>query len=155
MIGDVGRIGPDYLPSHAHADTLSFEFSLFDQRFLRDGTLTELSRINIEIHARSLFLQGLPFLKSCKLPKYFRPWLEIFQNFSFDCDYKNIAPDVVCTSFINSISEIDGCVVGFNSKEEIDRFFSNLSQPFLSHFLKYECYDDALLNPSQWKVDLG
>ena len=28
LIADVGRIGPDYLPGHAHADTLSFEFSL-------------------------------------------------------------------------------------------------------------------------------
>lgn len=29
---DVARIGPDYLPAHAHADTLTFELSLFGQR---------------------------------------------------------------------------------------------------------------------------
>jgi len=29
---DVGPIGPDYLPGHAHADTLSFEWSLFGSR---------------------------------------------------------------------------------------------------------------------------
>ena len=29
---DVGKIGPHYLPGHAHADTLSFELSLFGQR---------------------------------------------------------------------------------------------------------------------------
>lgn len=28
LIADVGRIGPDYLPGHVHADTLSFEFSV-------------------------------------------------------------------------------------------------------------------------------
>jgi uncharacterized heparinase superfamily protein len=32
LIVDVARIGPDYLPGHAHADTLSFEFSLSGQR---------------------------------------------------------------------------------------------------------------------------
>ncbi|MEO1746982.1 MAG: heparinase II/III family protein, partial [Pseudomonadota bacterium] len=32
LIADVARVGPDYLPGHAHADTLSFEFSAFDQR---------------------------------------------------------------------------------------------------------------------------
>ena len=32
LIADVGRIGPDYLPGHAHADTLSFELSLFGLR---------------------------------------------------------------------------------------------------------------------------
>jgi len=31
---DVGRIGPDYLPGHAHADTLSFELSVDDKRVL-------------------------------------------------------------------------------------------------------------------------
>lgn len=31
---DVGEIGPDYIPGHAHADTLSFELSLFGQRVL-------------------------------------------------------------------------------------------------------------------------
>ena len=31
---DVARVGPDYLPGHAHADTLSFELSLFGQRVL-------------------------------------------------------------------------------------------------------------------------
>lgn len=31
---DVARIGPDYLPAHAHADTLTFELSAFGQRVL-------------------------------------------------------------------------------------------------------------------------
>ncbi len=36
---DVAPIGPDYLPGHAHADTLSFELSLFGERvFVNGGT---------------------------------------------------------------------------------------------------------------------
>lgn len=31
---DVAPVGPDYLPGHAHADTLSFELSLFGQRIM-------------------------------------------------------------------------------------------------------------------------
>ena len=31
---DVARVGPDYLPGHAHADTLSFELSLHGQRVI-------------------------------------------------------------------------------------------------------------------------
>jgi uncharacterized heparinase superfamily protein len=38
---DVGKIGPDYLPGHAHADSLSFELSLSGRRVLVDsGTST-------------------------------------------------------------------------------------------------------------------
>lgn len=47
---DIGRIGPDYLPGHAHADTLGFEMSLGQQRVFVDcgssvyGTGTERLR---------------------------------------------------------------------------------------------------------------
>jgi len=34
VIADIGEIGPDYLPGHAHADTLSFELSLRAQRVI-------------------------------------------------------------------------------------------------------------------------
>lgn len=38
---DVAPIGPDYLPGHAHADTLTFELSLFGRRVIVDsGTST-------------------------------------------------------------------------------------------------------------------
>lgn len=37
LIADVAPIGPDYLPGHAHADTLSFELSLFGKRVLVNG----------------------------------------------------------------------------------------------------------------------
>lgn len=39
LIMDVGSIGPDYLPAHAHADSLSFELSIKGQRvFVNSGT---------------------------------------------------------------------------------------------------------------------
>lgn len=39
LIFDVGNIGPDYQPGHAHADTLSFEFSIDgEQIFVNSGT---------------------------------------------------------------------------------------------------------------------
>jgi uncharacterized heparinase superfamily protein len=34
---DVASVGPNYLPGHAHADTLSFELSLFGQRVVVNG----------------------------------------------------------------------------------------------------------------------
>jgi len=41
LLLDVAPVGPDYLPGHAHADTLTFELSLFGQRvFVDSGTST-------------------------------------------------------------------------------------------------------------------
>jgi uncharacterized heparinase superfamily protein len=41
LLADVAPVGPDYLPGHAHADTLSFECSIGAQRlFVNSGTST-------------------------------------------------------------------------------------------------------------------
>jgi uncharacterized heparinase superfamily protein len=34
LIADIGNVGPDYLPGHAHADTLSFELAIKGQRVI-------------------------------------------------------------------------------------------------------------------------
>ena len=41
VIADVGSVGPDYLPGHAHADTLSFELSLYGSRVLVNAGISE------------------------------------------------------------------------------------------------------------------
>lgn len=41
LLADVGEIGPDYLPGHAHADTLSFELSLFGHRLVVNSGTSE------------------------------------------------------------------------------------------------------------------
>lgn len=41
VLADVAAIGPDYLPGHAHADSLSFEFSLFGDRVLVNSGTSE------------------------------------------------------------------------------------------------------------------
>lgn len=39
LIFDAGNVGPDYIPGHAHADTLAFEFSIGSERvFVNTGT---------------------------------------------------------------------------------------------------------------------
>ncbi|MBR9873064.1 MAG: heparinase [Vibrionaceae bacterium] len=47
---DVAKVGPDYIPGHAHADTLSFEMSFFKHRvFVNSGTSlygTSAKRLN-------------------------------------------------------------------------------------------------------------
>jgi uncharacterized heparinase superfamily protein len=41
ILCDVGKVGPDYLPGHAHADTLSCEISIKGQRVIVNGGTSE------------------------------------------------------------------------------------------------------------------
>ncbi len=50
---DVAPIGPDYQPGHAHADTLSFELSLFGQRVVTNGGTSEYGKGTVRQEERS------------------------------------------------------------------------------------------------------
>ena len=46
LLADVGKVGPDQLPGHAHADCLSFELSIGNQRvFVNSGTYAYQHRL--------------------------------------------------------------------------------------------------------------
>ena len=55
---------PARLAARFRPDVMQLPFSLLDQRLLADGTLARLAELGVEVHARSLFLQGLLFLET-------------------------------------------------------------------------------------------
>lgn len=52
LIADVGEVGPDYLPGHAHADTLSFELSLHGKRVLVNGGTSTYQSVEERLRER-------------------------------------------------------------------------------------------------------
>lgn len=51
-IVDVANVGPDYQPGHAHADTLSFELSLYGQRFIVNSGTSQYGEDEPRQHQR-------------------------------------------------------------------------------------------------------
>ncbi len=65
LFADIGDIGPDYIPGHAHADSLNFELHLGDQPVIIDsgtslyGTSTERLRQRTTTAHNTIELDGL------------------------------------------------------------------------------------------------
>jgi uncharacterized heparinase superfamily protein len=53
IIADIGNIGPDYLPGHAHADSLSFELAIKGQRVIVNSGTSEYGLSNERLRQRS------------------------------------------------------------------------------------------------------
>lgn len=53
LICDVGKIGPDYIPGHAHADMLSFELSLAGRRVVVDSGVHDYEDSQTRRYCRS------------------------------------------------------------------------------------------------------
>lgn len=53
LVVDVGPVGPDYIPAHAHADTLNFELALFGQHLIVDSGVSTYENDDIRQFQRS------------------------------------------------------------------------------------------------------
>lgn len=63
-----GSDEPAPLARRFRPDLVQLPCSVLDQRPLRDGTLAALADLGVEVHLRSIFLQGLLFLERAQLP---------------------------------------------------------------------------------------
>ena len=92
-------------------DIIQFPINIFDQSFLEKNFLFHLSKKGIELHARSIFLQGL--LLQEKYPSFMHKDLkkhwQIWNNW---LNENNLSPLVACISFINKIKHLDGVIIG-------------------------------------------
>lgn len=67
----------DFLLNNFDFDLVQLPFNVFDNRLIQGGQLKALKKKKIEIHARSIFLQGL-LLDFNNLSDYFLTWKNEF-----------------------------------------------------------------------------
>ena len=158
--GLVKKIGVSiYNPTELEALCRCFEFDLiqspfniFDCRLGRQGWLIRLKKRGVEIHVRSIFLQGLLLMNSTNRPKYFESWDFLFEKLEAWREAKKLTPLEGClgTPFLNQ--NIDRVVAGVDSLAQFQQIIAALTDNLLPA-PNYLCCDDTrLINPSQWNL---
>ena len=155
--GIFGKIGisayvadaPAMLAARFRPDVMQVPFSLVDQRLLKDGTLERLVDLGVEIHARSLFLQGLLLMA---LPpnhlKQAAPHLDALRAHLAEA---GTTPLAAALGFVLSRPEVSIGLVGVGSRHELDEILMSLTTP--PPDLPWESFaleDPHLLTPSLW-----
>ena len=151
-----------YLLENFEFDLIQLPINIFDQRLVVSGILYDLKKKGIEIHARSVFLQGLIFLDKNSLPLSLSramPYIKKLEGISSQLD---MTKEEIALLFVNSINEIDKIVVGVEKIEQVRRNVDTLNKvrifekskdsiPFDSFFIK----DEDIVNPAKWGVVHG
>ena len=133
--GAVGGIGisayvaddPAGLAERFRPDAMQVPVSLMDQRLLRDGSLARLKALNVEVHARSLFLQGLLFMN--RLPEnlaYAAPMLTALRKRIADGAATPLEAALV---FVLSCPEVDVAVIGVTARHQLDQILDIIAMP--------------------------
>jgi aryl-alcohol dehydrogenase-like predicted oxidoreductase len=99
-------------------DLVQIPCNVFDQRFTADSILVHLKSYNIEVHARSVFLQGLLLMPKSSRPAYFSPWAHVFDAWHDSVSASERTPLEVCLGFADRQGFVHKWVIGVDSKNQ-------------------------------------
>lgn len=133
-------------------DLVQLPLNVLDQRFFLKGSLQELKAKDIEIHVRSVFLQGLLLIEPDKLSSNFESIRELLTSYHNYIRENGLSPVEGALSFISSIEEIDHFIIGVTSPIELQQIVSALTYTGKQHLNldSFACFNEAIINPSKW-----
>ncbi len=91
--------------------------NVLDQRLVRDGSIQGLRKLGVEVHARSVFLQGLLLMPLDILPHYFEPIRCHLEQWHSACEEQGVTPTQGALIFVRESVDVTGRLVGVENFE--------------------------------------
>ena len=142
---------PAALAKRLKPDVMQIPFSLLDQRLLADGSLARLADMGVELHARSLFLQGLLFLSPEQLPEKLKGTAPQLVSVQAKLRQAGTTPLAAALGFVRSRAEIGIALVGVTSRGELEEILEADKRPLPAlDWAACALTDEIVLTPSLW-----
>jgi aryl-alcohol dehydrogenase-like predicted oxidoreductase len=132
-------------------DIVQLPFNILDRRFDESGWIDELSSRGIEIHVRSIFLQGLLLMLPEKRPSWIRgheraliEWHDYLQSVEGD-------PVEVCLKYVLKNRAISGVVVGVETVKQVANLVEICRNEDIEINFSPSEVDKYLVDPRLWK----
>jgi aryl-alcohol dehydrogenase-like predicted oxidoreductase len=133
-------------------DLIQVPVNLMDQRLVSSGCLARLKQSGVEVHARSVFLQGLLLLKDQQLPKGFESVREHLRFIRDTVEVHGLTMVQAALGYVHQLKEIDKVLVGTVSLTQLKELVLASNQPEKpwDFVKKFSWDDDKIINPSLW-----
>ena len=162
--GKIQKVGFSlYYPQQAEellAQNITFDlvqvpYSLFDQRF--ETVFQKLKKVGVEIHIRSVFLQGLFFLEPEKTNPYFKEILPEIAAVKAFASQNKIPLNLLLLGFAALNPKIDKLVIGVENATQLKEnavFVNYLPQieKVYAGLQKFALEKEEFLLPFNWKL---
>lgn len=133
-------------------DLIQVPMSILDQRFLTPEVQKKVNNERIEVHARSLFLQGLLLMQINQLPAYFKPFKLQLDLFHQMLKREQLTALQACLSFAKSTDFVDKFVIGVNQLSELEQIVLEYSDINKRQFTELASTELGLVNPALWQL---
>lgn len=140
--------------NHKEIDVIQLPFNLLDNYSQRNEVLKKAKEKGIEIHTRSVFLQGLFFKNIDELPLKIQPLKKELMKIRKLTRINKISLSDLALNYVYSQSLIDNVLIGVDSvnhlNENIKSLQANIPSLIFDQINTIEVKNKALLNPSNW-----
>lgn len=133
-------------------DLVQAPFNVFDRSLVRSRWLSRLKMAGVEVHVRSIFLQGLLLMHPVNRPAYFYRWQPIWTEWEQWLNTNNLTALQACLSFVLSNPYIDRVVVGVDSLSQLQEILAATTIEAVKPPDKLCCDDPDLINPARWRL---
>lgn len=134
-------------------DLIQVPVNILDQRLLRGGQLSRLAARGVEVHVRSVFLQGLLLMDPERLPTYFNPIRQRLTELRHALTERNLTATQGALAFARTLP-VAVVLVGVESADQLN----NNIVDFISartnglDFARFAIDDESYVNPSRWNL---
>lgn len=143
----------DVIDNYSEFDVVQVPFNLFDNASRKEDLMEKAKGKNIEIHVRSVFLQGLFFKNYKHLTDKLKPiskYLEVIENLKRE---HNLTTEQLALQYVLQKNYINKVLIGVDSKEQLLKNLEivneNLEIPHKT-IDKINFEEVELLNPTNW-----
>ncbi|MFZ2738117.1 MAG: aldo/keto reductase [Burkholderiaceae bacterium] len=140
----------DTLPEHMAFDVVQAPFNILDRRLIDSGWLGRLNNLGVELHVRSVFLQGLLLLSAAQRPVKFQRWQALWDEWDRWLRVHHLTPLEACLRYVLSFNEIQRIIVGVDTPGQLKAILTATSGHLPPLPVGLQSCDIALLNPSNW-----
>ena len=132
-------------------DIIQIPLSIFDKRFLKNDVLRKIKKTGSEIHARSIFLQGLLLQENKDIPSQFKKWEKSWNNWNYFILKNKFKKTNVCINFVLQNKYINKIIIGFSFLKNFKNIFRNFKKINIKKLNKDFTNDIRLIDPRLWK----
>jgi len=131
-------------------DIVQLPVNIVDRRLVDNGLLHKIYCQDIEVHARSVFLQGLLLMTRKKRPKQFERWSGLWKFWHKWLDDNKLSALEATIRYVISIPEISKVLVGVENQDQLQNIVKAVDGNLPSIPEELSMNDTDLLNPANW-----
>jgi aryl-alcohol dehydrogenase-like predicted oxidoreductase len=133
-------------------DLIQLPLNVMDQRMLASGHLELLKNEGVEIHVRSVFLQGLLLMPLNNIPAFFEPVRPLLARWHAAAHAQGLTVNQAALAFVKNISYVDTVLVGLDNLAQLHSCFNDFAMDINFDATGLGCNDPIFVNPSLWQL---